>query len=85
MTEEEDVFLRAIELPREHRGSFLSAVCLGDEALQRRVKELLEAHEAGEGILDRPGAEPATINSILREMPVSSRGGRNCWNPRFGG
>ena len=69
MTREEDVFLRAIEVPRENRGAFVRAVCVGDEALRRSVQQLLEAHESGKSDLDRPHAASGTIKLILREMP----------------
>ena len=68
MTREENVFLRAIEVPRENRGAFVRAVCVGDERLRRSVKQLLEAHESGKAYLDRPHAASGTIKAILGEM-----------------
>ena len=68
MTDEQDVFCRAIELPREARGTFVQRVCLGDEPLRQRVEQLIEAHETGEGFLNQPCAESGTIALILHEM-----------------
>ena len=66
--EEQDVFYRAIELPREGRGAFVRAACLGDEALRQEVERLVKAHQTGEGILNRPCVESGTIALILHEM-----------------
>ena len=68
VTDEQDVFCRAIELPREARRTFVQRVCLGDEALRHRVEQLIKAHETGEGFLNQPCAESGTIALILCEM-----------------
>jgi serine/threonine protein kinase len=59
---ERSLFLEALEKPNAaERAAYLDAVCAQDDALRRRVEKLLAAHEAADGILDRPAAaEQAT-------------------------
>src|SRR5262245_3611182 len=52
----QQVFLRAVELPREDRPGMLDRACAGDAELRERVETLLLAHEAPGGFLDRPAA-----------------------------
>lgn len=50
----EDVFQRAMDLPRDRRAEFLAGACGGDHALRREVEELLTSHEAAGDVFERP-------------------------------
>jgi tetratricopeptide (TPR) repeat protein len=43
-----DVFLAALERPRDERRAFLAEVCVGDDALRREAESLLAFHEEDE-------------------------------------
>lgn len=64
--EEENLFARAIELPRAARGAFLRAACGEDESLRQRVEQLIEAHESAGAIIDRPYDEADAIRIVVR-------------------
>ena len=48
-----EIFLAALELAPDQRGTYLDERCAGDEELRRNVAVMLKAHAAGEGPLDR--------------------------------
>jgi hypothetical protein len=74
-SQEEEVFIRAIELALEDRAAFLRTACGDDEALWKSVEQLLEAHESGCTLVDRPCDEAAVIGEALgRMLPVQFRG-----------
>jgi len=50
----EDVFQRAMDLPRDRRAEFLARCCGDDNGLRREVEELLTSHEAAGEIFERP-------------------------------
>jgi tetratricopeptide (TPR) repeat protein len=51
---EREVFEAALELPPENRAAFLEAACGGDEALRRRLEELLQKHDQAGSFLEEP-------------------------------
>lgn len=64
----EALFNRAIEFRTDERAAFLAGACGQDTALLQRVRALLQAHEAGEGILpDQPRTEAAV--GLIAEGP----------------
>jgi hypothetical protein len=64
----EALFSQAIEFHTDERAAFLAGACGDDSALLARVRALLEAHEAGEGILpEQPRNEPA--GCLIAEKP----------------
>src|SRR5262245_58558368 len=58
----EEIFHDALELPTSRREAFLLGACGGDDALHRRVRELLDADEEASG-----GALP---DSALAALPI---------------
>ncbi|HUL51634.1 MAG TPA: hypothetical protein VLU94_03520, partial [Candidatus Nitrosotalea sp.] len=51
----EDLFNRALDHPTGERAAFLAEACGRDPDLLVRVRALLQAHDAGDGILpDEP-------------------------------
>jgi hypothetical protein len=54
---EEQLFLDAIELPEADRSAFLSRVCSGNPRLLEKVMNLLNVHESGVVMIDRPCRE----------------------------
>jgi serine/threonine protein kinase len=55
----EELFSRAIEFGPEERAAFLAGACGQDGALLARIRALVQAHEAGEGLLpEQPRHEP---------------------------
>ena len=64
----EALFNRAIEFRADERAAFLAGACGHDTALLQRVRSLLQAHEAGEGILpEQPRSEAAP--GLVAERP----------------
>lgn len=59
-----EIFLDAVENCEPGQWSqFLDDACHGDQALQRRVNDLLQAHAASENLLDTP--------AVIRESPTT--------------
>src|SRR5262249_8843465 len=58
---EEDLFLRALDLPVAERPAFLGSACGRDDALRRRVEALLAAHDTPGSFLAGPAVAPATM------------------------
>jgi serine/threonine protein kinase/tetratricopeptide (TPR) repeat protein len=57
----EAVFLAALDRATpEERAAYVEQACAGDTELRRRVRELLDCHEASQGPLDVPAARPPT-------------------------
>jgi serine/threonine protein kinase/WD40 repeat protein len=64
----EALFNRAIEFRADERAAFLAGACGQDTALLQRVRALLQAHEADEGILpEQPRSEGAA--GLVAERP----------------
>jgi serine/threonine protein kinase/WD40 repeat protein len=64
----EALFNRAIEFRADERAAFLAGACGQDAVLLERVRALLQAHEAGEGILpEQPRTEVA--GGLMAERP----------------
>ena len=68
------------------RKAFLEASCAGDAALRERLENLLEAHAAAGGILDRPAMDPGATAAPTPEISEGHwHGGRNfCCDSRSG-
>lgn len=66
--EEETLFARAIGLSRADREGFLRSACGGDGALWQRMARLIEAHEAGDNIVDDPCDEAEAIKMALHRI-----------------
>jgi serine/threonine protein kinase/tetratricopeptide (TPR) repeat protein len=60
---EEDLFLRALDLPAAERPAFLAGACGRDDALRRRVEVLLAAHDNPGSFLAGPAGAPATATA----------------------
>src|SRR4051794_22434709 len=52
-----DIFLEALDLPRERRSAWVTAKCSGDDALLRQVEMLLQLHEEPDSLLDQSRIE----------------------------
>jgi serine/threonine protein kinase/tetratricopeptide (TPR) repeat protein len=59
-----DVFADALERPAEEREAFLLAACGADRELRREIDQLLSAHDAGPGVLDRAAAAFSSITAV---------------------
>lgn len=64
------VFLDAVEVPAAERAAFLDMACGGDEALRRRVGELLAAHAEGSRFL-HVAAEDGAPADVIHEHAAS--------------
>src|SRR5258707_707869 len=58
----------ALDCKEEHRASFLSQACEGDEDLKNQIQRLLSAHSAADGFLEGPPPAAATIIAAQRGM-----------------
>jgi serine/threonine protein kinase len=66
----EELFNAALAKPPAERSEFLAAACAGDEALRRRIEELLHAHEnPGSFLAGSPLAFAATTDEPIQERP----------------
>src|SRR5262245_29424329 len=64
------IFLEIVEkVPKEKWPDSLDHACGEDEQLRTDVQRLLIAHEAIGTFMDRPAAEPFTIDSPIAEAP----------------
>ena len=61
----EDLFARALDLPREGRERLLDAECATDVELRSSVQELLDAHDSGPGYLEQPVSRVADLAAVL--------------------
>ena len=50
-----------LERPLEERDAFLRQACAGDEPLERRLRDLLDAEAEAEGFLERPAIHVAAM------------------------
>jgi serine/threonine protein kinase len=69
---ERSLFIEALEkTDAAERAAYLDAACGEDSSTRRRVEKLLGAHEAAEGILDRPAVPEGTTgpHPLLIEGP----------------
>jgi hypothetical protein len=56
---EREIFLAALDIASpDDRERFVEEACAGDNALDRRVRELLQAHERAGRFLGPPRGEP---------------------------
>ena len=72
---EETIFAALIALPAAQRADYLNRACAGDTESLRKLKELLEAHEEGTGLLDGP-AVPTPGRSLTPTAPSEKPGDR---------
>src|SRR5215470_16960750 len=73
-----EIFLAALQVPREQRDAYLQDVCPGVADLQERVKRLLRAHEELGSIVDAtesPTSSP-TDSPAVAEQPGVVLAGR---------
>src|SRR5262245_51575943 len=59
-----EVFGDALERPAAEREAFLVAACGGDPELRREIDQLLAAHDAGPGVLDRAAAAFSSVTPV---------------------
>ena len=75
MPDAKDIFLRAIECnSADERALLIAEACSGDDALERRVKALLAAHDDPDSYLERPAARfdvTATTDGTGRDSGLS--------------
>jgi serine/threonine protein kinase/WD40 repeat protein len=63
---EEEIFTAVVALPAAEWAAYLEKACGGDEALRRRVEELLRSHGESDGFLQQPlNAEMARVVAQL--------------------
>src|SRR5262245_8974073 len=55
-----EIILAALKVGPEERDSYLAAACAGDDALRRRVLDLLEAHAAASSFLEAADRDAVT-------------------------
>ena len=88
---EEDLFHQACARPAAERSAFLDEACAGDSKLRQRLQTLIEAHESGSNLLDRPALEPissaaadthATLPFASKDVSAELKRGSNI--PYFG-
>src|SRR4051812_10916698 len=60
---DETLFHLALEKPTAERAAFLEQACSGDEALRRRIEDLLRSHETPDSFL---------VNSEVNPEPTSA-------------
>ena len=68
----------AIDLPESERAAYLQRVCADDDTLQRRIEELIRAHEKSTDFLDTPVTKPdlalASVSIHFPEVSEVTRG-----------
>src|SRR5207244_3548747 len=65
-----EVFVAALKQPPDQWDAYLAQTCAGDEALRRRVRDLLDAHQAAGSFLETPAAgQVATAAAAVPEGP----------------
>ena len=68
---EEDMFARALDLPRGERSAFLRRECGDDEGLRNSIEELLGLYESGPMLVDQPCEELDDLSQIdLTDPPA---------------
>src|SRR5687768_18501931 len=58
-----EVFVAALRIAPEQRAAYLAEACAGDEALRRRVNDLLAAHEQAGSFLESPATGVSDLES----------------------
>jgi len=71
-----ELFTATFEAPAEERRRLLDTEAAGDPTLRRQVEELLAAHDAGAGVLDRPAISSLDELDLSSLAPVGSLVGR---------
>ncbi len=72
---EEAIFLAALEKPtRPERVAYIEEACAGNDALRRRVHELLASHDASRGPLDKPPVALGGTIDAVSERPGTQIG-----------
>jgi serine/threonine protein kinase len=64
----------AVELPPEHRASFLATTCVGDEHLRAEVENLLQHHDLSDSLLDGNAAADLCEKAVVASDPTFSLG-----------
>src|SRR5689334_12010269 len=65
-----DLFVTALKKAPGQWDAYLDEACAGDDALRRRVRDLLDAHREAGSFLESPAAGPvATIEEAAHEGP----------------
>ena len=60
----EEIFERALEVPKARRSEWIVEVCRGDRAPLEEVQAMLKAHDRSKGILEPPFPAPTSGHSI---------------------
>jgi serine/threonine protein kinase len=59
------VFLELLDAEPVQRAALIGHLCQGDEVLEKRVRELLEAHERATAVLRDPSSVPTLDSSVI--------------------
>ncbi len=76
-----EIFLAALDRPREGRGAYLDSACAGDAALRRRVEALLRADDEPGPFLSGPGATHGDAPEATAALVVSEPPDAPCRRP----
>jgi serine/threonine protein kinase/Flp pilus assembly protein TadD len=72
-TRVQNLFGRAVDLPRSEQQSFLDAECGGDQALMAEVQAMIDEDSRGDSLLDRGMSQVAS--RVLGETPAFKQAG----------
>jgi tetratricopeptide (TPR) repeat protein/tRNA A-37 threonylcarbamoyl transferase component Bud32 len=64
-----EVFVATLKLAPQQWDTYLDEVCGADDALRRRVRDLLDAHREAGSFLESPAAGPVTPDQAIHEGP----------------
>ena len=68
------IFSSAIQYPLQERNSYLSDVCVGDDALRSEVESLIASHERSGEFIDEPAYQAATwLTKEKSELKVGQK------------
>src|SRR5262245_29853041 len=72
----EDLFLKAVELPRNGREKFLDEVCQGDESLRNELNSLLACDNPTAPLVDSPFLSANVEDDAVPETDIDTPGRR---------
>ncbi len=77
---EEAIFEGALQLPPEHRETYLQAACGDDVTLRERIRDLIRFHEASDGPLETPAVASLPNAPIVPSLPAGEKPGDKIGN-----
>ena len=77
---EEAIFEGALQLPPEHRETYLQAACGDDVTLWERIRDLIRFHEASDGPLETPAIASPPNAPIVPSLPAGEKPGDKIGN-----